>query len=309
MRAPSNPPLAAAVAAPRSRFALWWMAIRPRTLTLSAIPVLVGSALAWQEAAPVAWLPMLVALACAVLIQAGTNLYNDAGDFLRGNDGPTRLGPIRVTAAGLATPSQVRRAATLAFGAALAGGSYLVEVGGWPILLIGLASLFAGWAYSGGARPLSHTALGEVFVLVFFGLVAVAGSHYLQSGAWHASALVTGLALGAHAAAVLLVNNVRDLEADRLAGRRTLAAALGTARARVLYALLMLAPFGLLAVLAVQLGRIAVAFATLPALPVCALLAWQFRALPPGAQMNRQLARTAQAQLLLGALLCAVLLA
>ncbi|KAA3655022.1 MAG: 1,4-dihydroxy-2-naphthoate polyprenyltransferase [Proteobacteria bacterium] len=286
------------------RLGLWWMAIRPRTLSLSAIPVVAGSALAWHEGAGIAWLPLIVALLCALLIQAGTNLFNDVGDALRGNDGPTRLGPARVTASGLATPGQVRRAALATFLAALLGGIYLVVVGGWPILAIGLASLAAGWAYSGGPRPLSYTAWGEVFVMLFFGLVAVAGSHYLQSGTFTGSALWLGLALGCHAAAVLLVNNVRDLEADRRAGRRTLASVLGTGPARTLYAVLMLAPFPLLAR---QLGVSGVGAAWL-ALPACLWLALRFRHQPPGAQMNLHLARTAQAQLLLGALLSIALL-
>ena len=283
---------------------LWWLAIRPRTLSLSAIPVLVGSALAWSEGAAIAWPPLVVALLCALLIQAGTNLFNDVGDALRGNDGPTRLGPVRVTAAGLATPGQVRRAALATFLAALLGGLYLVWYGGWPILLIGLASLIAGWAYSGGPRPLSYTAWGEVFVMGFFGLVAVAGSHFLQSDRFTATALVAGLALGCHAAAVLLVNNVRDLEADRRAGRSTLASVVGTHAARRLYAGLMLAPFPLLSTL---LGATRLGPAWL-ALPLCLWLAWRFLDLPPGAHMNAQLARTAQAQFLLGALLCAALL-
>ncbi|MDY0011874.1 MAG: 1,4-dihydroxy-2-naphthoate octaprenyltransferase [Rhodocyclaceae bacterium] len=293
---------AARLARPRG-LALWWLAIRPRTLSLAAMPVLVGSALAWRQGAPLAWLPLAVALLCALLIQAGTNLYNDAGDFLRGNDGPTRLGPARVTAAGLATPSQVRRAAALTFGAALLGGVYLVALGGWPIFLIGLASLAAGWAYSGGPRPLSHSPWGEVCVLLFFGLAAVAGSHYLQSSRLAPSALVAGLALGAHAAAVLLVNNVRDVEADRRVGRRTLAILLGPTIARWLYLALMLTPFPLLAGLDALAGTRLLP-TTLLALPVCLFLGTGFLRPPPGALMNRQLARTAQAQMLLAALFC-----
>ena len=283
---------------------LWWMAIRPRTLSLSATPVLVGSALAWAEGAAIAWPPLVVALLCALLIQAGTNLFNDVGDALRGNDGPARLGPLRVTAAGLATPAQVRGAARAAFLAAFTGGIYLVLIGGWPILAIGLASLAAGWAYSGGARPLSHSAWGEALVMLFFGVVAVGGSHYLQSGVFVASALLCGLALGTHAAAVLLANNVRDLDADRRAGRRTLAAVIGPAAARRLYGIFLLAPFVLLTAGfdARTLGPVWLA------LPVCLVLALRFRAQTPGAQMNVLLARTAQAQLLLGALLCVALL-
>ena len=285
-------------------FGLWWTAIRPRTLSLSATPVLVGSVLAWAEGAAIAWPPFVVALVCALLIQAGTNLFNDVGDALRGNDGPDRLGPLRITAAGLSTPARVRGAARAAFLAAFAGGIYLMRVGGWPIVTIGLASLATGWAYSGGSRPLSHGAWGEALVTLFFGVVAVAGSHYLQSSEFAASALLCGLALGTHAAAVLLVNNVRDLDADRRAGRRTLAAVIGPAAARRLYGIFLLAPFALLtAGFGVRtLGPVWFA------LPVCLVLALRFRALAPGAQMNALLAHTAQAQLVLGALLCAALL-
>ena len=228
------------------------------------------------------------------------NLYYYGGGF--------DVAALLLSGSPAATPAQVKRAASIAFALAFAGGIFLVWAGGWPILAIGLASLAAGWAYSGGPRPLSHTAFGEVFVLAFFGVAASAGSHYLQSAAWAPSAVVLGLALGLQAAAVLLVNNVRDLEADRLAGRRTLAAALGLARSRGLYAVLMLAPFALVAWLAWQLGAAIVLLASLPALAWCVVLALGFAKLPPGAQMNRQLARTAQAQVLLGALLSAAML-
>src|SRR5574337_1079092 len=190
--------MAAPTPCPRG-LTLWWLAVRPRTLTLAAMPVLCGSALAWHGGAPIAWPVFFTTLACAALIQAGTNLYNDAADGERGNDGPARLGPPRVTAAGLASAGQVRRAASLAFATAFVGGVYLVFEGGWPILVIGLASLAAGWAYSGGPRPLSHTAWGEVWVMAFFGLAAVAGSHFLQGGQPGVAPVLLGLALGAPA--------------------------------------------------------------------------------------------------------------
>lgn len=283
---------------------VWWLGIRPRTLSLSAVPVLAGSALACYQGAVMAWAPFFVALLCALLIQAGTNLFNDVGDGLRGIDGPARLGPPRVTASGLASSQQVERAAWVSFLGALLGGCYLVVVGGWPILVIGLASLGAGWAYSGGRTPLSHTAWGEVFVLLFFGLVAVAGSHYLQSGALALAPLWTGLALGCHAAAVLLVNNLRDLEVDLRNGRRTLVSIMGPDPARKLYAVLMLAPF---AILTLALGP-AIPGAAWLALPFCLWLSIRFRRLPRTAEMNRQLSLTALAQLLLGLLLCVALL-
>ena len=161
---------------------VWWTAIRPRTLSIAVAPVLLGTALAWADGSVQHWLALLAALACALLIQIGTNLHNDVIDFERGNDRPDRVGPLRVTAAGWVSASTMHRATFFCYGLALLIGVYLVEQGGWPIFLAGISSLWAGWAYSGGSRPVSHTALGEVFVLVFFGLVAVSGSHWLQSG-------------------------------------------------------------------------------------------------------------------------------
>lgn len=271
---------------------------------MAVVPVMVGSTLAWSEGADVDWLVALMAVLVAVAIQAGTNLFNDVGDTRRGNDGADRIGPPRLTATGEATPQQVRSAAVIAFAAAFTGGAYLVFLGGWPILLIGLLSLYAGWKYSGGDRPLSHTAWGELYVMLFFGVVAVTGSHYLQSGRWTVTALFMGCALGSQAAAVLMVNNVRDLEADTLAGRRTLAAVLGAQKARRVYVLLMLVPFVLLSFLSGP-GSLGIVWL---ALPVCLWLARMFLHMPPGRGLNMQLVRTAQAQALLAILLSANLL-
>ncbi len=287
-----------------SSWQLWWAAARPRTLTMALVPVMLGSVLAWSEGAPVRWLPMLVAIVAALAIQVGTNLFNDVGDAQRGNDGPERLGPLRVTAAGLATSHQVRRAALLAFGLALISGAFLVAISGLAILLIGIGSLFAGWAYSSGPRPLSHTPWGELVVLVFFGLVAVTGSHYLQSGTVTIAGIALGCALGAQAAAVLLVNNVRDLDADRRAGRVTLAAVLGVARARWVYAGLCLVPFAILALT----PRLTASGLVWLALPFSLWLVWRFMQMPVGSAMNAQLVRTAQAQVLLAVFLTADLL-
>ncbi len=229
--------------APPRGWRLWWIAARPKTLTIAIAPVIVGCALAWAEGATPALLPAIVALFSALLIQAGTNLHNDLADFERGNDRPDRIGPPRVTAFGWAQPKAVRRAMVVAFGAAVACGIYLIAVGGWPILVVGVVSIMAGWAYSGGPRPIAYTPLGEIFVLAFFGLVAVAGSYYLQSGRLTVSALLASIAVGAPAAAVLMVNNYRDIETDLAAGRRTLAALLGRTAARKVYAALMLVPF------------------------------------------------------------------
>lgn len=279
---------------------IWLLGMRPRTLTMAAVPIVVGSALAWAGGAAPDWITFVVTLLCGILIQVGTNLFNDANDGERGADGPDRLGPLRITGSGLAKPKQVRRVAVACFVAALAAGIYLVIVGGFPILLVGIASLVAGYAYSAGPRPLSHGPFGEVYVLGFFGLIAVAGSYYLQSGSLPGSAVaLTGIAVGCYAAAVLLVNNLRDTEADLRAGRRTLAARLGVRGSRQLYGLLVLAPFPLLAL---ALGARAIGLVWL-ALPVCLWLVLYFMRMPVGPGMNAQLGRTALVQVLVGALL------
>lgn len=279
---------------------VWLLGMRPRTLTMAAVPIIVGATLAWAQGAAPDWVTFAMTLLCAVLIQIGTNLFNDANDGERGADGPDRIGPVRLTGSGLAKPKQVRRAAIACFVAALAMGVYLVVVGGLPILLIGIASLVAGYAYSAGSKPLSHGPFGEVYVIVFFGLIAVAGSYYLQSKQLPASAvLLTGIAIGCYAAAVLLVNNLRDTEADLRAGRKTLAARLGVQGSRRLYGLLVLAPFP---ILAAALGVQAIGLVWL-GLPVCLWLTLYFTRMPVGPGMNAQLGRTALVQVLVGALL------
>ncbi|MDA8258636.1 MAG: 1,4-dihydroxy-2-naphthoate polyprenyltransferase [Betaproteobacteria bacterium] len=288
---PELPP--AVFTAPPAGWRVWWTAIRPRTLSIAATPVIVGTALALAEGAAANWLAMLAALCCALLIQAGTNLHNDAADFERGTDQPDRIGPLRVTAAGWASPAAVRRAAAISFALALLLGVYLVAIGGWPILAAGVASLLAGWSYSGGRHPVSHTPLGELFVLVFFGLVAVAGSHWLQTGAWSPRAWLAGIVVGMPAAAVLLVNNYRDLEQDSRAGRRTLAVLLGRTRARRVYFALMMMPFPVMLGLALY-GRPGAALGLL-ALPFCVLLCRRLAITVPGPELNLLLAATARA--------------
>lgn len=292
--------------APPPAWRVWALAIRPRTLGLAVTPVLLGTALARAEGHAHDLRAFLAALACALLIQIATNLHNDASDFENGTDVEDRIGPLRVAAAGWISAALLKRAAYGCLGAALGLGVFLVERGGWPILLAGLASLAAAWAYSGGPRPISHSASGEVFVLVFFGLVAVAGSHWLQAGVPSAEAWLAGALVGLPAAAVLLVNNYRDLEGDCRSGRRTLVARLGRAQARQVYAALMLAPYLGLLLLAAR-GRPGALLALL-ALPAALRLVRALGAQPPGPWLNTQLAATARACSLLGLLLALGLL-
>ncbi|WP_228384644.1 1,4-dihydroxy-2-naphthoate polyprenyltransferase [Rhodocyclus gracilis] len=283
----------------------WWLALRPKTLTVSAAPVLVGSAVAWSQTQTFYLLPALIALLAAMLIQIGTNLHNDVADFERGADTPDRLGPPRATAMGWLTGAAVRRGAWIAFGLAFNFGVYLVWYGGWPIVAIGLASLVAGWAYTGGPRPIAYSPFGEVFVLLFFGLAAVGGSYYLQTLTLDPAALVAAAMVGMLAAAVITVNNTRDLDTDARAGKRTLAVFLGRQRIELVFAAEMLAPFALLPLLAGLAGRGWSLALPLLALPAIVALIARFRREPAGPAFNELLARTAQLQLLFCVLLVA----
>ena len=239
-------------------------------------------------------------MTAALLIQAGTNLHNDAADFERGADPPDRLGPPRAAAQAWFTSAQIRRGAHLFFALAFVIGIYLVWVGGWPIVIIGLLSLLAGYAYTGGPNPIAYTAAGELFVFLFFGLAAVLGSYYIQTLAWSTNALVTAVAIGMLAAAILLVNNYRDLDTDRRARKLTLVHRLGEQRSRYLYGILLLAPFLLPAALQ-GLGQ--GGWLTLGVFPFALVLVRRFFREPRGGGLNRTLAATARLQLAFGLVL------
>jgi 1,4-dihydroxy-2-naphthoate polyprenyltransferase len=220
------------------------MAARPRTLPAAIAPVLVGTAAAvqWHGSLPrpVAFLAALIG---SIFIQIGTNLANDYSDAKRGADTADRLGPVRVTSAGLVTPQRVMRATWIAFAVAVVCGIYLTTVAGPVILVVGVLSIAAGVLYTGGPRPYGYAGLGEVFVFLFFGLVAVNGSYYVQLETLDALPLGLSIAVGFLATAILVVNNVRDLETDRRAGKMTLAVRMGRSNAVSLYRLLVLGAF------------------------------------------------------------------
>jgi 1,4-dihydroxy-2-naphthoate polyprenyltransferase len=218
------------------------MAARPRTLPAAVAPVLVGTALAATQGT-FKVLTFLAAMLGALFIQVGTNLSNDYSDARRGADTEDRLGPVRVTAGGLVPPKRVLVATYLAFGLAVLFGTYLIVTAGWELLLIGVASILAGVLYTGGPRPYGYEGLGEVFVFLFFGLVAVTGSYFAQLERWDWEAFALAVPVGLLASAILVVNNVRDLETDRRAGKRTLAVRLGRRRTRVLYAAMLAGAF------------------------------------------------------------------
>lgn len=238
---PGAPPLSPGRPHPASpgKARVWILAARPATLPAAVAPVVVASAAALglgRFSFPV----FLAALVGAMLIQIGTNFANDLFDFKKGADTEERLGPVRATQAGLLSEQQVARGAWVTFGLAFLIGLYLVAVGGWPVLAVGVAGIVAGILYTGGPWPLGYHGLGDVFVFLFFGLAAVATTFYLHTGYVDGLAWWMAVAMGALTTAILVVNNLRDIPTDRRAGKRTLAVRLGPRLTRVQYALLVI---------------------------------------------------------------------
>lgn len=278
----------------------WVLACRPATLSASAVPVLVGTACAYAVGSMRPG-PAAAALIGAMLLQIGSNLANDVFDYEKGADTEERLGPLRTVQAGLLSPKSVRLGMALVFALALAVGVYLTVVAGWAIIAIGLASIAAAIAYTAGPYPLGYHGLGDVFVMLFFGFVAVAGTAFVQVGHVPTLAWWTAIPVGAIATAILVVNNVRDRETDAKAGKRTLAVRLGRAGGIAEYIGLMLAAYAVPAVLYLtgQLGPSVV----LPWLtaPIAVINARQL-ATQTGAPLNNTLVRTAKLLLAFGLL-------
>jgi 1,4-dihydroxy-2-naphthoate octaprenyltransferase len=283
----------------------WVLAARPPTLPAAVTPVLVGTA----AVANTAFRPLLfvAALIAAALIQIGTNFANDYFDYHKGADTAERLGPVRVTQSGLIPPERVRSAMALVFALAALIGLYLVFAGGWPILVIGLLSIAAGVLYTGGPYPLAYHGLGDLFVFVFFGMVAVCGTAYLQVGTVPAVAWFAALPVALIVTAIIVVNNLRDIDTDRKANKHTLAVLIGRRATRIEYLLLLAAAY-LLLPLGPLLG-LASAWALLPwlTLPLALPLARTVRA-EQGRPLNHALAGTGRLHLVFGVLLAAGLL-
>ena len=266
------------------------MAARLRTLPAAIAPVLVGTALAGAEGEfrPLAFCAALVG---SVFIQIGTNLSNDYSDARRGADTEERLGPVRVTAGGLVPPRKVLVATWLAFGIAVAAGTYLIALVGWELLAIGAASILAGVLFTGGPRPYGYEGLGEVFVFTFFGLVAVVGSYFVQTEALTVLAFGLGVPVGLLSSAILMVNNVRDVDTDRRAGKRTLAVRLGRRRAVAVFGVTLGLAFSWAAGLATAEGEPWLALPLLAA-PLAFPLGHTVATRTDGPALNAALART-----------------
>ena len=229
----------AAVASPAR---VWWLALRPATLAAAVAPVLAGTAVAVHEGGARPWAG-LAALVVALALQIGVNLANDYSDFVRGADTPQRIGPLRASASGIVAPDRVRWAAIAAFAVAGIAGLALSLATDWRLILVGAACLLAAWLYTGGPRPYGYLGLGELFVFIFFGLVATVGTVYVQELRVTPLAVLAGCGIGCLATAILVLNNLRDIETDAAAGKRTLATRIGRGPTLVLLLVLVCAAF------------------------------------------------------------------
>jgi 1,4-dihydroxy-2-naphthoate octaprenyltransferase len=302
MHAPSAAPHTATPIRPGS-WAAWRVALRPKTLWIATVPVIVATSLAWSEAGVFDPAIALITFAASVLMQVVTNLQNDVGYAERRAGTSARVGLPRATANGWLSGNAVKRAivATIAIAAFVA--LPLMLRGGWPVVLIGLASTLAAYGYMGGPRPIAYTPFGELTVFVFFGLTAVCGSYYVQAGKVEAAAWLAGAAIGSHAAAVLLVNNYRDRAHDAATGRRTLPVLISAAASRWLFAALELLPFALSLLLAVSMASGWLALPLL-ALPSALRLVRDLAATPDGPAQNTLLFRAVMVEVAFGMLLC-----
>ncbi len=279
----------------------WILAARPRTLGAAVIPVLAGGALAFA-AGNLDPMAMVLIIACAVLIQIATNYFNDAIDHAKGADTAERLGPTRVTSSGLLAPRTVMTGGAVCLALAVALSIPLVLHGGWPIVVIGIFSLFFAYAYTGGPFPLAYLGLGEIFVVLFFGIIAVAGTFYLNTLELSSAAVLAGLQIGLHSSVLLAVNNLRDIDSDRAANKRTLAARFGLTFARRENAALVMAPF-VLGIAWLPLGYLWAFLLPLMTLPLAWWLARACLVANPDRSVNQLLAQAAALHAAFGLLL------
>ncbi len=285
-------PDAPAVHNAASKWQVWLLAARPRTLPAAIAPVLVGTALAWSDGffAP---MPALAATIGALLLQILSNFANDYFDFVKGADSGERLGPTRVMAAGLLSALEMRMGMAAVVSLVALVGVYLIFVGGWPIFAVGVASLLAALLYTGGPFPFGYYGLGDLFVFIFFGLVAVSGTYFVQTGALSATVVMAAVALGALITAILVVNNLRDIETDAQAGKRTLAVLIGRRNTRRQYLILLGVAYALPFVLWIGFDRAPTVLLPLLSLPLAMQRAYSMYT-ETGTALNSLLAATTQ---------------
>jgi 1,4-dihydroxy-2-naphthoate octaprenyltransferase len=275
---------------------VWWSAVRPATLAASVAPVLVGTAISVHEGGPRLGAGLL-ALLVGIAMQVGVNFANDYSDHVRGADRPNRVGPVRAASSGVVDPADVRLAAVAAFGVAAAAGLVLSLITDWRLLVVGVACLLAGWLYTGGPRPYGYLGLGEVFVFLFFGLVATLGTVYVEALRITPLSVLMACAIGCFATAILVLNNLRDLDTDLAARKLTLATRIGRARTRVLLLVLVCVAFAIpIAVLVFKFAGVAVMLVHF-AIPIAAMPVRTAFAAPSAPALVRALKRMAMAEL------------
>ncbi len=279
----------------------WIEATRPKTLAAALVPVLVGGALAFDHNTLLI-LPTFVALVCAILIQIGTNFANDYYDFVKGSDTEDRVGFKRASANGLIHPETMKKAAFGTMLLAFLLGMYLVWHGGWVILLIGVLSILFGIAYTGGPLPLAYNGLGDVFVFIFFGLIAVMGTYYINSFEWSMQAFWASLAVGALCTNILVVNNLRDVESDKRSNKKTLGVIFGETFLKLEYTALMLLAYAIPPHFLVQEGYGLVVLLPLLLLPLALKLTRGIWTINDKTKLNKVLEKTAQFMVLFGVL-------
>lgn len=295
--------MSAAARPDTSRVRAWILAARPATLPAAVVPVIVGAAVALSDGAKFRGVVFIMTLICALLIQIGTNFANDYSDFARGADTEARLGPVRVTQSGLIDERSIKRGIIVAFGLAVLIGAYLVYVGGWPIAVIGILSVLSGLAYTGGPYPLGYHGLGDIFVFIFFGVIAVTGTAYLQSGHWSPLPLLLSIPIGLLVTNILTVNNLRDRQTDIAAGKRTLATRIGDRATRAQYALFTIGAYAVPLVIGLTDYERRMIMLPLISLPLALRRVLVVIQGASGRDLNPILKRTGRLLLLFGALL------
>ena len=286
----------------------WIDAARPKTLGAAIAPVLVGTVIGWRFGGQ--WHPWLAActLLSCIALQIATNWFNDAIDFVKGSDTAERLGPRRITASGVVTAKQVLTAACWMLAIATALSVPLILARGWPILAIGIPSLYFCYGYTGGPAPLAYRGMGELFVILFFGLVAVTGSAFVQSGQWHFEALVAGVQIGCLSTVLIAINNLRDVAEDTKSGKKTLAVRFGTTFAKWEITVLIVVALGLNAYWHPLFGRLPTI--VMPAMLIVHLIIQIMRVVwfaPSGRELNQALTASGKLLLIMSLVFCVVL--
>ena len=270
----------------------WLLAFRLKTIPAAISPVLVGTALALDNNQIIQWTIFISILISSILIQIGTNLSNDLSDFINGADTNKRLGPIRAAQSGLISVEKLKSGMILSFGLSMCFGLYLVAVGGYIIVIIGLLSIISGYLYTSGPYPLGYNGLGDIFVFVFFGLVAVMGTFYLHTSYINFESLICGMIIGSLSTAILVVNNIRDIDTDLKSGKNTLAVIFGLKFSKLEFSTLILLPYFLIIYLYFLINNISI-FLAFFTLPIAFILVYEIYN-KTGVELNDVLARTAR---------------